>query len=67
MRPTRARAVRAPASPNGIRLNIDSLATELNEKQALIIVYDGKAWPRPKDFRPGYLGFRAVKEPTIAP
>lgn len=39
-------------------------ATEISEKQALIIVYDGKAWPRPKDFRPGYLGFRAVKDPV---
>ena len=39
-------------------------ATELNERQALIIVYDGKAWPRHKNFRPGYLGFRAVKDPN---
>ena len=38
-------------------------ATELSEKQALIIVYDGKTWPRPKNFRPGYLGFRGVKDP----
>ena len=41
-------------------------ATELNDREALIIVYDGKAWPRPKRFRPGYLGFRAVKEPTAS-
>jgi hypothetical protein len=41
-------------------------ATELNAEQALIIVYDGKTWPRPKNFRPGYLGFRAVKEPAPA-
>jgi len=37
-------------------------ATELGEKRELIIVYDGKTWPRPKNFRPGYLGFRAVKD-----
>ena len=36
-------------------------ATELNEREALMIVYDGKVWPRPNKFRPGYLGFRAVK------
>lgn len=36
-------------------------ATEVNEQQALIVVYDGKVWPRPKKARWGYLGFRAVK------
>ena len=36
-------------------------ATEVDEGQAYIIVYDGKAWPRDKDFGPAYLGFRCVK------
>jgi hypothetical protein len=35
--------------------------TEVEEKQAFIIVYDGKVWPRSKDFGPDYLGFRCVK------
>jgi hypothetical protein len=38
-------------------------ATEANEDQAYIIVYDGKGWPRSKDFGPAYLGFRCVKSP----
>jgi hypothetical protein len=39
-------------------------ATELDERRALMIVYDGKTWPRPKNFRPGYLGFRAGRDNT---
>lgn len=35
--------------------------TEVDERRAYIIVYDGKVWPREKRMRPGYLGFRAVK------
>ena len=38
-------------------------ATEIDEEQAYIIVYDGKVWPRSKDFGPDYLGFRCVKSP----
>ena len=38
-------------------------ATEANESQAYIIVYDGKVWPRSKQLKPAYLGFRCVKEP----
>jgi hypothetical protein len=37
-------------------------ATEVDEDQAYIIVYDGKVWPRSKDFGPAYLGFRCVKQ-----
>jgi hypothetical protein len=36
-------------------------ATEVNNLQAFIIVYDGKVWPRPKRVQWGYLGFRAVR------
>jgi len=36
-------------------------ATEIDEEQAYIIVYDGKVWPRSKGFGPAYLGFRCVK------
>jgi hypothetical protein len=36
-------------------------ATEIDEERAYIIVYDGKVWPRAKDFGPAYLGFRCVK------
>ena len=36
-------------------------ATEVDEERAYIIVYDGKVWPRAKDFSPAYLGFRCVK------
>jgi hypothetical protein len=35
-------------------------ATEIGEKRAYIIVYDGKVWPRSKSFGPAYLGFRCV-------
>jgi hypothetical protein len=38
-------------------------ATEVDEKRAYIIVYDGKVWPRAKRFGPDYLGFRCVKKP----
>jgi hypothetical protein len=38
-------------------------ATEVDEDQAYIIVYDGKVWPRSKSFGPDYLGFRCVKSP----
>lgn len=38
-------------------------ATEVDEGHAYIIVYDGKAWPRQKQIRPAYLGFRCVKSP----
>ena len=38
-------------------------ATEVDEDHAYIIVYDGKVWPRLKDFGPAYLGFRCVRQP----
>jgi len=38
-------------------------ATEVDEGHAYIIVYDGKVWPRAKQFGPAYLGFRCVKQP----
>lgn len=38
-------------------------ATEVDKERAYIIVYDGKVWPRPKEFGPAYLGYRCVKEP----
>jgi hypothetical protein len=37
-------------------------ATEVNDREALIVVSDGKVWPRPKSAHWGYLGFRAVKD-----
>ena len=36
--------------------------TEVDEERAYIIVYDGKVWPRSKQFGPAYLGFRCVKK-----
>jgi len=36
-------------------------ATEVDDERAYIIVYDGKVWPRSKQFSPAYLGFRCVK------
>ena len=36
-------------------------ATQVDDRTAYMIVYDGKVWRRPKRIRPGYLGFRAVK------
>ena len=38
-------------------------ATDVDDKRAYIIVYDGKVWPRSKQFGPDYLGFRCVKLP----
>jgi hypothetical protein len=38
-------------------------ATEADEEQAYIIVYDGKVWPRAKQFGPAYLGYRCVRQP----
>jgi hypothetical protein len=38
-------------------------ATEVDEERAYVIVYDGKVWPRTKQFSPAYLGFRCVKQP----
>ena len=39
-------------------------ATEVDEEDAYIIVYDGKVWLRWKVFGPAYLGFRSVQEPS---
>jgi len=36
-------------------------ATEVDQKNAYIIVYDGKVWSRAKKLDMGYLGFRCVK------
>jgi hypothetical protein len=38
-------------------------STEVDDERAYIIVYDGKVWPRGKNIRPAYLGFRCVKGP----
>lgn len=38
-------------------------ATEVDEEHAYIIVYDGKVWPRAKQFSLPYRGFRCVKQP----
>lgn len=38
-------------------------ATEVDEAHAYMSTYDGKVWPRAKDFGPAYLGFRCVKRP----
>ena len=38
-------------------------ATEVDAEHAYMIAYDGKVWPRAKDFGPAYLGFRCVKRP----
>ena len=35
--------------------------TSIDDTHAYIIVYDGKVWPRPKQFSPAYLGYRCVK------
>jgi hypothetical protein len=37
-------------------------ATEADEEHAYIIVYDGKVWPRAKQFSAGYMGFRCVRQ-----
>jgi hypothetical protein len=39
-------------------------ATQANDREAFIIVYDGKVWRRPKTAPWGYLGFRAVRAPA---
>ena len=39
-------------------------ATEVDDKSALMIAYDGNLWSRPKSANWGYLGFRAVKAGT---
>ncbi len=36
-------------------------ATEVDQENAYIIVYDGKIWSREKQLNMGYLGFRCVK------
>ena len=36
-------------------------ATEINEERVYMIAYNGKVWPREKEFGPAYLGFRCVK------
>ena len=36
-------------------------ATEVDDERADFIVYDGRVWPRAKDFGPAYLGLRCVK------
>jgi hypothetical protein len=38
-------------------------ATEVDDRDAFIVVYNGPVWPRPKKARWGYLAFRAVREP----
>jgi hypothetical protein len=38
-------------------------ATEVDDEHAYMIVYNGKVWPRSKDYGPAYLGFRCVKQP----
>jgi hypothetical protein len=38
-------------------------ATEVDEQNAYIIVYDGRIWPRKKSLNQDYLGFRCIKEP----
>lgn len=37
-------------------------ATEVNERDAFIVVYNGGVWPRRKILKAGYLNFRAVKK-----
>jgi hypothetical protein len=41
-------------------------ATEVSDRDAYIIVYNGQVWPRPKRARWGYLGFRAVRTESEA-
>jgi hypothetical protein len=36
---------------------------DVDDDRAYMIVYDGKVWPKTKDFGPAYLGYRCVKEP----
>jgi hypothetical protein len=42
-------------------------STEVGTDRALMVSYNGYVKPLPKSFAPGYLGFRAVKEPVRAP
>jgi len=41
-------------------------ATEVDEEHAYIIVYDGRVWPRAKQYSLAYLGFRCVKQPSTS-
>jgi hypothetical protein len=34
----------------------------VNEREAIVIVYDGKLWPRSKSLRMSSLAFRAVRD-----
>lgn len=38
-------------------------AKEVDEDTAYMIAYNGKVWPREKQYGPAYLGFRCVKSP----
>jgi hypothetical protein len=38
-------------------------ATEIDQDRAYILVYDGRVWPRAKEFGPAYLGYRCVRDP----
>ena len=49
--------------PSHVLKRIQRPTTEIDEEKAYIIVYDGRVWPRSKDFGPDYLGFRCVKHP----
>jgi hypothetical protein len=39
-------------------------ATEIDEDQAYIVVYDGSVWPKPKHIGLAYRGFRCVRPPS---
>ena len=58
---------RKPGQKQGPRLDLVALRMlfdrlgEVDDEKAYIIVYDGKVWPRDKDFGPAYLGYRCVK------
>ena len=41
-------------------------ATEVDSEHALRVTYNGFVTPLPKQFAPGYLGFRAVREPKVS-
>jgi hypothetical protein len=51
----------APQGPGWPKVIYWWTATDVDDKTALIIVYNGQVWPRPKRAQWGYLGFRAVK------
>jgi len=38
-------------------------STARDEQTAYMLVYNGQVWPRNKTAKPGYLGFRCVKNP----